>query len=159
MTRAGGPTIGATEESAVAVIGNEVLDLDVPTRADAVAGVRHAVVDHLLAHGVPSMVVDDAELVVSELVTNAIIHPRPSGPPWVHVHVEVGEHVEISVANNGSAAEIPPVDEWLPAPAVARSGRGLAIVRRLCDAVTIQQSGEHAVVTCRRRLPDGGTKP
>ena len=160
MRRAGRHSIGATDEGTVAVVGNDVLDLNVPARSDAVATVRHAVVDHLTARGVPSTVVDDIELVTSELVTNAIIHPRPaSGEPSVRLRLALSDSVELMVANVGSATAIPPVDEWQPAPAFALSGRGLAIVRRLCDNVTVEQAGERAVVTCRRRLPDGGVKP
>ena len=161
MTRAGGhPSIGAADEGTVAVLGNDVLDLNVPARSDAVATVRPAVVDHLAARGVPSTVIDDIELVTSELVTNAIIHPRPvRGEPAVRLRLALSDSVELAVANVGSATAIPPVDEWQPAPPLAISGRGLAIVRRLCDNVTVEQAGERAVVTCRRRLPDGGVKP
>jgi serine/threonine-protein kinase RsbW len=161
MTRAlGSDGNGATEDGTVAVIADGVLELDVPVRSEAVASVRHAVVDHLAEHGVPSTVIDDIELVTSELVTNAIIHPRPgAGEPAIHVHLVLTDAVEIVVANNGSADTIPPVDEWRPAPATAPSGRGLGIVRRLCDHVTVEQRGGRAVITCRRRLPDGGAKP
>ena len=121
---------------------------------------RHAVVDHLTTRGVPSTVVDDIELVTSELVTNAIIHPRPcTATRRVHLRLSLSDAIELMVANVGSATAIPPVDEWQPAPPFALSGRGLAIVRRLCDNVTVEQAGERAVVTCRRRLPDGGVKP
>lgn len=161
MTRAGGSDgHGATDDGTVAVIGNDALDLEVAVRSDAVAGVRHAVVEHLAQRGVPSTVIDDIELVTSELVTNAIIHPRPvAGAPAIHVHVAITDAIEIVVANNGSVATIPPVTEWRPAPALAPSGRGLGIVRRLCDHVTVEQRDGRAVITCRRRLPDGGAKP
>jgi anti-sigma regulatory factor (Ser/Thr protein kinase) len=161
MTRAlGSDGNGATEDGTVAVIAGGVLDLDVPVRSEAVASVRHAVVDHLAQRGVPSTVIDDIELVTSELVTNAIIHPRPAaGEPAIHVHLVLTDAVEIAVANIGSAGTIPPVAEWRPAPAAAPSGRGLGIVRRLCDHVTVEQRGGRAVITCRRRLPDGGAKP
>jgi anti-sigma regulatory factor (Ser/Thr protein kinase) len=161
MMRAGGSDAnGATDDGPVAVIGGDVLDLDVPVRADAVAGIRHAVADHLTRRGVPTSVVDDIELVTSELVTNAIIHPRPaSGTPAVRVQVALSDIVQVVVANHGSAATIPPVEQWVPAPPLALSGRGLGIVRRLCDDVTVHQSAERAVITCRRRLPDGGAKP
>jgi anti-sigma regulatory factor (Ser/Thr protein kinase) len=147
------------DEGPVAVIANEVLDLDVPVRPDAVASVRHAVVEHLARRGVPSTIIDDVELVTSELVTNAIIHPRRAADAAVDVHVSLSDGIEVVVANVGSAATIPPVERWRPAPAFAPSGRGLGIVRRLCDHVTISQAGERTVITCRRRLPDGGAMP
>jgi len=162
MTRAGGSdATGATDRGTVAVLGKDVLDLDVPVRPDAVAAVRHAVVDHLEQRAVPTAVIDDIELVISELVTNAIIHPQlpERSDRAVQVRVAVSDGIDVVVSNHGDAGTIPGVDEWAPAPAFAPSGRGLGIVRRLCDEVSVDQSGEWAVITCRRRLPDGGTKP
>ena len=141
------------------MLRDEVLELQVPVRTDAVADVRHAVVEHMAGRGVPTSVIDDIELLASELVTNAIIHPRDAAGRAVSVHVAVSDVVEVVVANHGSAASIPPVDEWVPAPPSAVSGRGLGIVRRLCDDVTVEQSATRAVITCRRRLPDGGAMP
>jgi len=162
MTRAGGRAANGagTGRTADATVGvRDDLDFDVPAQTDAIAGARHAVVQHLARHGVPSTVVDDIELVTSELVTNAIIHPpRVAGDGSVQVHIGLTDAIEVRVANHGSAAAIPPVDQWRPAPAKALSGRGLGIVRRLSDAVTVEQVGAHAIVTCRRRLPDGGVK-
>ena len=133
--------------------------LDVPSSAEEVAVARHAVASFLGERSVSSVVVDDMELVASELVTNAIIHPVGGPTHVVHVEVEVADAVTLSVSNVGPAAAIPPVEQWQPAPPLAMSGRGLGIVRRLCDAVAVRQVDDRAVVTCRRRLPDGGGAP
>src|SRR3954469_19501741 len=104
MTRAGGDRmLGATEQGTVAVLANHALDLVVPARRAEVAVARHAVVEHLSRHGVSSMVVDDLELVASELITNAIVHPEPKPEAVVRVHVEVADLVAMTVANVGSA--------------------------------------------------------
>ena len=152
---------GATEQGTVAVLANQAIDFDVPARRDEVALARHLVVDHLRARGVSSVVIDDLELVTSELVTNAIVHPRPTGQgdAVVHVHVDVSDVVVLVVANVGPADAIPAIDEWHPASPAALSGRGLGIVRRLCDDVAVEQRGDLAVVICRRQLPDGGAMP
>jgi anti-sigma regulatory factor (Ser/Thr protein kinase) len=151
---------GATERGTVAVVASQTIDFEVPARSHEVAGARHAVVDHLMARGVSSIVVDDIELVTSELVTNAIVHPDQTGPDVVvHVRVDVSDEVVLSVANVGPADAIPPVEDWHAASPAALSGRGLGIVRRLCDHVAVEQRGELAVVTCRRQLPDGGAMP
>jgi anti-sigma regulatory factor (Ser/Thr protein kinase) len=152
---------GATEQGTVAVLAKQTIDVDVPARREDVAVARRAVVEHLTTRGIPSVVVDDLELVASELVTNAIVHPKPSTRPGavVHVHVDVSSDVVLSVANVGPADAIPPVDDWHPVSPAALSGRGLGIVRRLCDEVAVEQRGELAVVTCRRQLPDGGAMP
>jgi anti-sigma regulatory factor (Ser/Thr protein kinase) len=135
----------------------DALELDVPARTDAVAMARHAVAQHLARAGVPSTVIDDIELVASELVTNAIIHPRPPATS-VQIRVDLGDVIELMVGNAGVAAAIPPVAEWRPAPAAALSGRGLGIVRRLCDEVSLEQVGERAVITCWRSVPDRGVR-
>jgi anti-sigma regulatory factor (Ser/Thr protein kinase) len=130
--------------------------INVPGRADAVADARHAVTVFLARLGVPSVVVDDLELVTSELVTNAVVHQKGERTDVVHVTVAVADAILLTVSNVGPVSAIPPVDRWRPAPPFAEAGRGLGIVRRLCDAVDIVQDGERAVVTCRRRLPDVG---
>ncbi len=140
------------------VVPSHVLEMDVPARPDQVSRVRHAVVDHLQQHGVPSVVAEDVELVTSELVTNAIVHPRRSGSRTrVLVRIVVADSVKVSVANRGSVIDIPPVEDWGPAPPRAVVGRGLGIVRRLSDAVAVEQRGRLAVVSCRRHLSDGDT--
>jgi anti-sigma regulatory factor (Ser/Thr protein kinase) len=98
-------------------------------------------------------VVDDFELIVSELVTNAVRH-GDGGP--IELQAAADGHVVLAVASGGEPDALPPVAEWtLPAPG-APSGRGLAIVHRLCDEVDFRRSGERLVVCCRRQLPDGG---
>ena len=146
-------------QGTVAVLANEAIDGGVSPRRDEVAAPRHLVVDHLGGRGVSSVVIDDMELVTSQLVTNAIVHPQPTGrTSVVHIHVDVTDAVVLSVANVGPADAIPPVDEWHPASPAALSGRGLGIVRRLCDDVAVEQPAARRV-TCRRQLPDGGAMP
>jgi anti-sigma regulatory factor (Ser/Thr protein kinase) len=157
MTRRGGDrTLGAAARPTVVVLAGHVLDLAVPSRTAEVAPARHAVVEHLSRHGVSSVVVDDLELIASELVTNAIVHPRPVPGAVVHVRVEVTDQVVMTVANVGPVGAIPPVGAWVQAAPDAVAGRGLGIVRRLCDDVAVEQRGELAVVSCHRHLPDGG---
>jgi anti-sigma regulatory factor (Ser/Thr protein kinase) len=131
------------------------LVIEVPGQAAAVARARQAVANFLAGRGVPSVVVDDMELVTSELVTNAIIHP-PEPVDVVRVEVAASDVVSLVVSNVGPAAAIPPIEDWRTPPPHAPSGRGLAIVKRLSDAVSVRQVGDRAVVTCQRRLPDGG---
>jgi len=139
-----------------AVLDERRLRLEVPAQPSEVARVRHAVVDLLVRAGIPSTVVDDIELVVSELVSNAVVHGRPA-PVSVDVGIGHGE-VAVAVSNRGSPDAIPAVESWvLPAPQ-ALSGRGLAIVRRLSDRVDVRGSGENTVVVVRRRVP-GGSGP
>lgn len=130
--------------------------LDLDARTSEIGRARHAVDELLTRAGVTSSIVDDVVLVVSELVSNAVIHGEP-GPVRVEVGVdrEVVHEVVVAVTSRGPPDALPPVDAWrLPHPR-AVSGRGLAIVRRLTDDVDVRESGGSTLVVCRRRLPDG----
>ena len=90
--------------------------------------VRHFLVDH----GVPSEIIDDLELVVVELVTNAVEH---GAGKRVVVELEMTPNVvSISVVQDG-AADLGDPSSWVMPPQEMRSGRGLALVRRLVDDV------------------------
>lgn len=137
----------------------EPMHLRMRARPREVATARHAVTDFLSSSGVPAPIVDDLELVTSELVTNAVLHPEPSPHP-IKVSVESDHRaVSIEVANYGGIAPIPAVPNWRVAAPNALSGRGLGIVRQLCDEVEVRQDGEWAVVVCRRHLLDRGDGP
>ncbi len=81
----------------------------------------------------------DMQLVVSELMTNAIEH---AAGPEVTVELAIHDHaVMLSVTCHGSAP-LAPVEDWQPAPPEARAGRGLAIVRQLATHVAVDHAGD-----------------
>jgi anti-sigma regulatory factor (Ser/Thr protein kinase) len=147
MTRAGGDSTLEGDS----MTGRLVLRLRADT-AD-VPHARHEVATFLADRGVSSSVVDDIELVTSELVTNAVVHGRRG---TIGVEVDAEGEIVVTVSNRGPSQAIPPIAEWRPGPPQARSGRGLGIVRRLCDAVAVLEIDDTTVVVCRRRLPDAG---
>lgn len=147
MTRAGGDSTLEDES----MTGPLVLRLRAQT-VD-VSRARHAVSAYLTDRGVSSTIIDDIELVTSELVTNAVVHGHHG---TIGVEVDAEGEIVVTVSNRGPAQAIPPIAEWRPGPPQARSGRGLGIVRRLCDAVAVLEIDETTVVVCRRRLPDAG---
>jgi serine/threonine-protein kinase RsbW len=147
MTRAGGDSTLEGDS----MTGRLVLRLRADT-AD-VSHARHEVAAYLADRGVSSTVVDDMELVTSELVTNAVVHGRRG---MIGVEVDAEGEIVVTVSNHGPSQAIPPIAEWRPGPPQARSGRGLGIVRRLCDAVAVLEIDDTTVVVCRRRLPDAG---
>ena len=89
----------------------------------------------------------DVTLVASELVTNAIEHGAGG-----RVHLEIrsdAESVEVTASNViGDRLPGPPENWSLPEP-TARSGRGLAIVRRLCDSVDVREADDRLVISCQ----------
>jgi len=101
-----------------------VRTLRVPVSA-GVAAVRHRLCDDLLGRGLPPRLVDDAALVLSELLTNALRHARPLEGGSVEASWAVtGSQVRVAVSDGGAATR--PVAAHPPATALG--GRGLSIV-------------------------------
>ncbi|MHA3700913.1 SpoIIE family protein phosphatase [Jatrophihabitans sp. YIM 134969] len=95
----------------------------------SVSGARDLVGRCLAGWGVEPEAIDDARLVVSELVTNAVRHDHAT-----RVDVEVvdlGDRVSLVVEFDGTAGD-GTAHPRLPS-ASATSGRGLAVVDRLAD--------------------------
>ena len=106
----------------------QVRTIRAPWGASTVTRVRHAVVADLRARDLAEETIDEAEIVVSELMTNAIRHARPLADGALRVRWKVrGEVVELEVTDGGG--DTVPV----PAPAAAwvSSGRGLRIIRSM----------------------------
>lgn len=92
------------------------------------------------AHQAPRRMVEDARIVVSELVTNALQHGSPLPNQTLLVGWKVlDENVEIFVRDGGGAG----YPRALHAGQLAGSGRGLAIVSALADRwwVTTHRDG------------------
>lgn len=100
----------------------------VPHIAASVPQTRRAVVRDLTEHGLAGDIVDEAEIVVSELVGNAVRHGRslPDGTVRVQWHVKAGV-VELDVTDGGGRSVPKPRHPSL----YATSGRGLRVVRSL----------------------------
>ena len=99
-----------------------------PCSASAVQHIRRALVDDLQDLDVSSEVVDEAEIVVSELMGNAIRHARPLVDGMVRVRWKVKSGVvEVEVSDGGGPSTPRPA----PPALWSTSGRGLRIVRRL----------------------------
>jgi anti-sigma regulatory factor (Ser/Thr protein kinase) len=97
------------------------------TPADARSFVR-AQLEHWY---VPQTAIDDAELIVSELATNAVCHHVPApGPVRVDV-AYAGPTLTLAVINPGPRPQVLGVQR---PGSTDTSGRGLAIVAALADA-------------------------
>jgi anti-sigma regulatory factor (Ser/Thr protein kinase) len=99
------------------------LDELLPNDPQAPREARHAVARFLARADLPQLI-DDAQLLVSELVTNAVRHAR--GPIAVRAHVRDGFlHLEVG----DSQPELLP--EQREARAEDESGRGIELVDKL----------------------------
>ena len=115
--------------------------LEIPHERTGVGLARHTVADQLTAVGVRDETCDDALLVLSELVSNAVTHaePLPNGRIAVGWSVlDDALHLEIT---DGGAVTRPQVSV---AALFSGSGRGLDIVRTICRAWGVTQ-GERSV--------------
>jgi anti-sigma regulatory factor (Ser/Thr protein kinase) len=104
----------------------EPVSVSVPHERTGVRLARHAFADQLEAAGVPAEDREDAMLVLSELVSNAVKHAAPLPSGEIRVRWEVAQdvlHIEIT---DGGAGTRPHAGE---AALSSLGGRGLDIVR------------------------------
>jgi anti-sigma regulatory factor (Ser/Thr protein kinase) len=107
------------------------VDLDLALTADCrqVAEARHRMSRHLDARGIDGEVADNAILLVSELVTNAILH----GEAPVAVRVQIPDdhlHVEVHDADSEATVLVP---RAALLPQERLGGRGLRLVDTLAS--------------------------
>ncbi|WP_158220453.1 ATP-binding protein [Kineosporia sp. A_224] len=105
--------------------------LRLPYSAAAVGTARRRVRRELADAGVGSSVLDDVEVVVSELLGNAVRHARPiaGGVLLLGWRIEDGE-VTVRVTDGGSGRTVEPRE----AGPMADSGRGLHIIETLASS-------------------------
>lgn len=115
--------------------------IDVAVDGSGPRQARRFVAEVLRRWGIRESCVHDAQLLTTELVTNALIHAR--SPSTVTVVRDAVDSVRVEVADHNPAMPTP--REWGPD---AVTGRGLHIVDRLSRAwgVTPDASGEGKVV-------------
>ncbi len=107
---------------------NEKRTVRIPWAPSAAPHIRQTLVADLAAREVPGEVVEEAEIVVSELVANAIRHAKPLSDGAIRVHWKVKNNVvEVEVSDGGG----PTVPRPAPPTTWAPGGRGLRIVRSL----------------------------
>ncbi len=87
----------------------------------------------------------DAQLIVSELVTNAVEHGF-GGPVVVELHRDADD-VSLTVESVGLARTVGDVAEWHVAPAEHITGRGLGIVREVAKRVDVHRANGRLVIT------------
>lgn len=104
-----------------------------------------------ISDSVPASVTSDVQLIVSELVSNAIEH---GSDPVVGLELVLGpDAVWVAVTTGAHAEALGATDTWSVADADEVSGRGLGIVRQIADAVSIADRGDGAIVRARVDVP------
>jgi anti-sigma regulatory factor (Ser/Thr protein kinase) len=102
----------------------------------AVGSARHRVVSWLACSDLPRPVVEDALLVLSELVTNAV-QASGGSPAKVRIHLSrTSAGCRITVADNGPGFSQRPITNG---DALRDGGRGLAVVRRVAAEVAVRR--------------------
>ncbi len=114
--------------------------LRVPQTTSAVTRTRRALVDDLRSIAVSPQIVEEAEIVVCELLGNCVRHAAalPDGRIRVHWQVKAGV-VELDVTDGGS----PSMPKLRTISPYASSGRGLRIVRSLAHEWGVQDEDGH----------------
>ncbi|PZG12419.1 ATP-binding protein [Nonomuraea aridisoli] len=114
-----------------------------PYAPSSVAVARQRLSTDLQECGVFATAIDDAVLVVSELLSNALrhAHPLPSGMVRV-AWLRSDDHIEVAVSDGGAATE----------PRAGRptlsslGGRGLGIVEYVAESWGVRHDGETTTV-------------
>jgi signal transduction histidine kinase/DNA-binding response OmpR family regulator len=142
-----GTLLPAEPDDDVAILAAEVVGTDrpeiscpVPSGPDAVGEVRRAVVAALTEWGLDPDVVSDVQLIVSELVTNAVRHA--AGPMRCRVRLDERRLV-VDVADGGT--DRPQTREFDPA---APNGRGLHLVQALSSEWGVRPTGAGKSIWC-----------
>jgi anti-sigma regulatory factor (Ser/Thr protein kinase) len=116
-----------------------VIELVLPPRAESVPHARRAVDG--LAASVPSHVLDDLRLLVSELVTNAVRHAGLRDDQAIVLRIEPGvASIRVEVRDDGAGFDL-----RAPAPGEGGSGWGLFLVSRLADRWGMANDGVTSV--------------
>jgi serine/threonine-protein kinase RsbW len=107
---------------------HDVLRLPFERSTPGIARTRLA--GFLTVNQVPSPRIDDALIVLSEMLTNAVSHGKPGEDGMIEVRWSIGQGLlEISVRDDGRDSELKPVDFDHD----SLSGRGLSIISRIAD--------------------------
>ena len=127
--------------------GRAPVTLRVPFAASSVSVTRQKLKTWLNEAGIKGDVVEDARVVISELVANSVRHAQPLPDGDILVSWKMARQgLQISVTDGGSGTRPRKVN----APSSALAGRGMAIVETLAETwwsdKTRSRSTVHAVI-------------
>lgn len=116
----------------------------VPHASVGVGAARHRLISDLTERGLPGVVVDDAALVLSELLSNALKHAHalPSGSVRAAWALRPDHLLAVEVTDGGG-----PTRPRQASPSLtARGGRGLSIIDALAADWGVRGSGDEVTV-------------
>ena len=91
----------------------------------------------LTVHRASNAVIDDALIVISEMIANAVSHGVPAEDGTIEISWSInGTLLELSVHDGGVGGTLKPVDF----DADSLSGRGLSIINRVADRWWVDMS-------------------
>lgn len=120
-------------------VGVSRLELQLPHTTESVRRARRTIAAFLEPAELPVSIIDDVLLLVSELVTNAVIHA--GSPAVVRLDADI-ERIKVAVADR-DAGRAPAVVE--PEP-FSSSGRGVLLVDRLASRWGVEPQRQGKVV-------------
>jgi serine/threonine-protein kinase RsbW len=118
--------------------------------ASSAGEIRRALASSLGSRGLRESSIDDAELVMSELMGNAVRHARPLADGSVRAQWGFYDHrLRLAVTDGGSMTEPRP----RPADTESTVGRGLAIVAALAADWGVVDESDRCTVWADLDLP------
>lgn len=91
----------------------------------------------LTVHRAPPAVIDDALIVISEMIANAVSHGAPDDEGSMEISWTLnGDLLELSVQDSGQGGSLKPIDF----DEDSLSGRGLSIINRVADRWWVDMS-------------------
>ena len=127
----------------------EPVEVILPFAAEGAMIARDRLLSHLRSLSARPDECDDARLVVSELVGNAVRHARPLGDGTVRVSWAIGPHgLDIAVSDGGARSRPERIDSGIS----DLSGRGLSIVETIATRWWVETSRTRTTVHALLRL-------
>lgn len=91
----------------------------------------------LTVHRASETVIDDALIVISEMIANAVSHGEPNSAGTIEISWAInGDLLELSVQDAGEGGSLTPIDF----DEDSLSGRGLSIINRVADRWWVDMS-------------------
>jgi serine/threonine-protein kinase RsbW len=119
------------------------ITMRLPFTPSSVSVARHRLKSWMVDNGTRVEAMEDARVVISELVANSVRHARPLADGQIHVSWTLESRgLQVSVTDGGSGTR----PRALPASSSALAGRGMAIVEVLSQEWWSEQGPSRTTV-------------